>query len=165
MKITKSINRIWNITLERFFCEKYIWFEKVASWHDVRLHKDHSLELVCSIISQSLSYASECMRIDVASLKVIFKEECLSFYKKFSKDEFLMSSKDKTLVKLWFVICNHNMKGIFLSETLSNSDDHHHMYTRVQTREISTYCINETEQMHYSPRLHSYIKKTRYSKR
>ena len=99
------------------FVKKYIWFEKVASWHDVRLHKDHSLELVCSIISQSLSYASECMRIDVASLKVIFKEECLSFYKKFSKDEFLMSSKDKTLVKLWFVICNHNMKGIFLSET------------------------------------------------
>ena len=107
----------FKFTWERVFCEKYIWFEKVASWHDVRLHKDHSLELVCSIISQSLSYASECMRIDVASLKVIFKEECLSFYKKFSKDEFLMSSKDKTLVKLWFVICNHNMKGIFLFET------------------------------------------------
>ena len=56
----------FKFTWERVFCEKYIWFEKVASWHDVRLHKDHSLKTLCSIISQSLRYASECMRIDVA---------------------------------------------------------------------------------------------------
>ena len=136
------MNRFWNITLERFFCEKYIWFEKVASWHDVRLHKDHSLELVCSIISQSLSYASECMRIDVASLKVIFKEECLSFYKKFSKDEFLMSSKDKTLVKLWFVICNHNMKGIFLFETsLEFRRSSSYVYSSTNTRNFYIYIV------------------------
>ena len=57
-------------TLERtIFCEEYIWLEKVASWHDVRLRREILYDL-CSFISQSSCYALQCMRIDVASLEV-----------------------------------------------------------------------------------------------
>ena len=129
----------FKFTWERVFCEKYIWFEKVASWHDVRLHKDHSLKTLCSIISQSLRYASECMRIDVAHkcFGGSGEEECLSFYK-FQK--FLMSSKDKTLGKLWgicmyvCVICNHNMKGNFFLKRTRISPHSIYPYNIANTR-------------------------------
>jgi len=58
------------------------------------------LSKLCSIISQSLCYGLECMRIDVASFEVALV--CLSF----TSFELLMSSKIKHLVNsgLWSVI-------------------------------------------------------------
>ena len=106
------INHFGKFTLEKIFCEKYIWFEKVASWHDVRLHKDHSPKTLCSIISQSLCYASECMRIDVETQ--VWRWLFWRMFIILQVSKVLMSSEDKTLgTKLWLcVICNHNMKRI-----------------------------------------------------
>ena len=121
-------------TLERIFCEKYIWFEKVASWHDVRLHKDPSFQAMFHHISIFM------LRFRMhANWRNKFWGGFGMFiiYKLRTFDEF----KDKTLGKLWFVICNHNMKGISFWIRIRIS---------AQTREISTHCINETEQMHYS---------------
>ena len=63
------------------------------------------------------------------------EEECLSFYK-FQK--FLMSSKDKTLGKLWCicmcVICNHNMKGNFFLKRTRVSPHSIYPYNIANTR-------------------------------